>query len=133
MNFKMTPIIDKTIESCFIVSIDYEHGDADLTTSDNTIIKSTNLSDLEKFIDKFNEVNIHVDNNRSYGTKYPPQFEELDYCFPVPGLYGERTCVYIPLERDQFTNDSNYFAGMSIGKVIYYDESGQKFNVTWSK
>lgn len=133
MNFKMTPIIDKTIESCFVVTIAYEHGDADLTTTDNTVIKSTNINDLEKFFDKFNEVNVHVDNNRSYGTKYPSQFEELDYCFPVPGLYGDRTTVYIGLERDEFTNESDYFAGMSISKVVYYDESGQKFNVTWSK
>lgn len=129
MKFNLTPVeIDSTPR--FEVTIQYLHGATDYTVRhDIAVIPSGDLSDLEKYITRFNELSHMVEANRTDGIEYPVEyrgdFEDNFTSFEVEGL----DVVSIELVNDETDDDFDCFARMWIAEIFYYNEHGAKFKV----
>lgn len=133
MKFNLTPVaIDSTPR--FEVTIQYLHGVTDYTVRhDIAVIPSGDLGDLEKYINRFNELSDMVEANRTDGVEYPVEyrgdFEDNFTSFEVEGL----DVVSIELVNDETDDDFDCFARMWISEIFYYNEHGAKFKVEISE
>lgn len=128
MTLKLVPTT-KPKKAGFKAVIEYEHGDADLTTHDTYYFQEgKNLHDVELWLTHFKHVRECIDNNRSYTTPFPEGLIEDDYS-TVPG-----TDMIVPVETDRwYDNDYNYKASLDSVKITYIDEHGNTFNVEESE
>lgn len=117
MNFIYTPVVARTKRNVYVITVEYEHGDADLSTESTFKVHSE--LELLKFLTEFDSAAEAIRNNRHYGTDLPKGFS--DAVFAQSGM---------ELERDQvYTNANNYFAAMSIKSIMFFDDSGARFRV----
>lgn len=103
----------------FHVHVDYEHGDADLTTHSQFYIPTE--AELIKFIEQFEIASQAINENRSYGKELPKRYSWL------------MSELGIELEYDQFANQSNYYAAMWVAFIEYVDEAGNLYSVEIKK
>ena len=122
----MTPLIYTKIEperrsNVFVVTFSFEHGDADKTTTDDMNVPLSK-DDFVHYLAKVKEVSTQIDDARSAGQRMPNNFEESANYNGVPIL----------VELDCFARNSmsNYYASMRVQNIVYFDEVGDKFNVT---
>lgn len=112
-----TPITASAKRNVYVITVTYEHGDADSKTESRFYVQSE--LELLKFLTEFDSAAEAIRNNRHYGTDLPKGFS--DAVFAQSG---------IELERDQvYTSSSNYYAAMSIKSIMFFDDSGAQFRV----
>ena len=104
----------------FLIHFTFEHGDADATTTWSKRFAFPR-EELGDFLDCFQGYVDQIENNRSYGTELPADFEET-------ANYKGMT---IPMELDSYAkmHMRNYYAAMDIVKIEYFDSEGNKFLV----
>lgn len=122
----MTPLIYTKIESkrhynVFLVTFSFEHGDADKKTTDEVMVPLSK-EEFVHYLDKVKDVSKQIDDARSCGECMPTNFEDS----------ANYNGVFISIELDCFARNSmsNYYASMRIQNIVYFDEVGDKFNVT---
>lgn len=122
----MIPLIYTKIEperhyNVFLVTFSFEHGDADKTTTDEMLVPLSK-EEFVHYLDKVKDVSKQIDDARSCGACMPRHFEDS----------ANYNGVFISIELDCFArvSMSNYYASMRIQNIVYFDEAGDKFNVT---
>lgn len=118
MQLKMTKVKHKPLVNCFEVTINYEHGDADATTTSTAVYQNKTLEDMIRFFTKFNEFSEIIEDNPQCGD----EICEDGYFLVEPGWY-------IYPQSDIIYEGTDSYARMSIDKVFYYDLQGEKFAV----
>lgn len=127
MKITYTKLSEPKPTNCFEVIFSYEHGDADSSSSNTISLEGVDETFLLEYVKKAEEIAHMIDRNRSYGSDLPKYFSESELL-----NIGD---YYIPVERDDYAkmNMSNYYAGMGIENIFYYDANGEKFLVTLQK
>lgn len=134
MKFELKPL-SKSKKPYFEIEIDYEHGDSDSHNTVKSVLKSSDLKDLELYITAFEEMSKAISDNRSERKDFPEKYKDKitawDFSIKVEGL--GKSDVSIEWQKDVYCRDDMlaYFADMNIMRVIYCDEKGNKFEVTW--
>ena len=111
------------IKNCYILVIEYEHGDAD-SYHQTEILLEMDEESVIRYIQKCNEVADLIQKSRNTGTSLPKDFVETNTKFE-----NEK---YIPVESDCYTkmHMANYYAAMWIASIRYIDNEGNKFIVS---
>jgi len=117
MKIIYTPIIKPKIVDCYIIKIEYEHGDADSHTYEEVKLQGISEEDFIKYVERFNEVSRMISDNRHYRDFT----EELSTEMKFLGFN-------FPLRYDLHYYDG-HFASMSINNIQYFDKSSQEFEV----
>lgn len=103
------------VKSGFYVEIEYEHGDADLTTKGSAFFATE--TEFLSFYSEFHAAAQSIFDCRSSGNGLPRRY------------YSDMADKGIELEYDAvYRNAPNYFANMHISKIEYRN-NGEKFNV----
>lgn len=128
MKIVYTPIsVPPALRDVYVIKFNFEHGDADLTTSEECHFDFGNSS-LETYLKMFEEVSEAISYSRSSGVDLPDDFEDTAFVL----INGEEE--YVPLERDKIygMNVSNYFAKVSIESILWYSsQSSARFKVSY--
>lgn len=110
----------KPRRNLFVVTFSFEHGDADQRTS-HTMDVPLSKEEFVHYLAKAKEISQLIDDARSSGSSLPEDFEDT----------AKYNGVWISVELDCYArhNMSNYYAGMSVESIEYFDENGEKFEV----
>lgn len=115
----------EALSNCYVVTLSYEHGDADF--DEQQCVYATSDEDLIKLVEAIESVSAII-NQRRGGYKYPENFIR-----DTVGQFGEvsvpGTKLSFNLEYDKFSNDEHYYAGFGIYKIEWYDNCGDLYNV----
>lgn len=108
--------------SCYEIEFEFEHGDADSYSNETVIFNNMNEEQLIEYVKKSNEISQMIEDSRAGG-------DELTDNFYAQAKCGE---FEIPVELDNYAKMqvSNYYAASGISKIFYYNEYGNKFEVT---
>lgn len=111
----------KPRRNLFVVTFSFEHGDADQRT-DHTVDVPLSKEEFVEYLAKVKDIAEQIDYSRSTGKSLPADFEDT-------AKYKD---VWISVELDCFArhNMSNYYAALSVEKIVYFDENGEQFTVT---
>jgi len=116
MKFTLTKIGTPRVWHCFVVDIDYEHGDADHYETLTHTIPSTDQTKLAEFIAKFDELAQKIGTVRA------------GYCATDNTI--SLADDWIQIRRDLYAEGiPDYYAAMSIRKIHLYDDDGTEFLV----
>jgi hypothetical protein len=115
MELKFEEIIIKGAAR-FEVVVDWEHGDADLTTHTSVILEGMDDSILLAWLAKFREAATMIQNARWYGAAFDQEAVESE--------------LNMGMEYDKIYESSSTPPNMSIGSVVWFDGCGKRFNVT---
>ncbi len=119
--FVFIPTKEKNPTSCFLIKFKYEHGDADLLTYNNFIIKECDPDILSEYLEHFKVVSKAISDNRSYSTPFP---EDLIYDCDSR-LKNWADGIYIPLVSDVIYNTGiDNYASIEIEDIYFFDEYG---------
>lgn len=120
MQIEYTKVATEKFKNCYVIRVEFEHGDADSYTSYEVKLQDFSKEDFIEYVKKFNDVANQIDESRSTGSVLPSTIKENSY-------KGK----YIPVELDAYAkmNMSGYYASMGIGNIDYYDFQGEKFLV----
>lgn len=100
----------------FEVVVDWEHGDADLTTSDTMTILGMDDYVLIDWVEKFRSAANIIQQARSCGSHVDrANLEEL---------------LDMEIEYDKIYDSCNTPPNMSIDSIVWYDGCGKRFKVT---
>lgn len=115
----------EALSNCYVVTLSYEHGDADLDEEQRIYAKSD--EDLIKLVETIERVAAVIDQRRG-GYKYPENFiRDTVGQFGVVSVPG--TKLSFNLEYDKFSHEDDYYASFGIYKVEWYDNCGDLYNV----
>ena len=106
----------------YVVTIAYEHGDADITTYNTYTLNDVSEDALFDFVKRVNKTAEHIEMNRHYSVKFPDEFYSLTKT--DNGLHQ------FDLEYDKkYSSAGEYYAAMSIDSIVYYNHNGTTFDV----
>lgn len=110
----------KPRRNLFVVTFSFEHGDADQTTTHQMDVPLSK-EEFVHYLAKVKEISQLIENARSSGSSLPENFEDT----------AQYNGVSISVELDYYVrrNMSNYYAGMRVDSIEYFDENGEKFEV----
>ena len=98
------------------IQIDWEHGDADLTTNDKHTLLGNDDGALLAWVAQFRECKTAIDNARWYSAPFSrEEWEEK---------------LGMELAYDKIYDGCSNPPSASIGSIIMQDESGKRFKVT---
>lgn len=140
MNLELKPI-GKTQKNCFIVDVQYIHanGHVDFETENSFILKTTELSDLEKYISFFNTVALAIDKSKDDVEPVDQKIEKLFENKLVDKKYQyvsnvADTSLNLFIKQD-LTDDGEdeyvHFAHMKILKIIFINDDREQFVVKY--
>jgi hypothetical protein len=111
-------VLPQPLPAHYEIVIVYEHGDADCRT-ELTVHEEFTHAALVAWVEKFHELAVLIDNSRSTGDTLE-HFE--DQASPIP----------VELDCYASRHMSDYYAAMSLKRVTYFDDFGNKYlvNVT---
>jgi hypothetical protein len=115
MQFQITPRATPTKKAGFYITVEYEHGDADLREESIEYLPSTALEVLASWLVDFKEVASGIYNARSSGEAYsPPSHLE-----------------HIDLELDAYAkmHMSDYYADMRYTHILLVNDQQEEFDV----
>jgi hypothetical protein len=122
MQVTYEPVKELKNKNCFEIEFDFEHGDGDSNNSYSLVFNNMNEQQLIEYVKKANEISEMIDDSRSSGIDLPKDF----YAQAKSGEFE------IPIELDNYAkmHMSNYYASSGISKIFYYNEDGNKYEVT---
>lgn len=118
MKLIYAPIEKQKLYDCYIIKIEYRHGDADSNTSQEVKLQSISEENFIKYIERFYEVSKMISDNRHYSKDFT---EELNTEMKFLGFN-------FPLEIDHHYDID--FAAMTIDNIQYFDKASQEFKVS---
>lgn len=123
MQFVFTPVLNKHF-NCFVLDVAHEHGDGDVTTHTEVVLRNNSIVYLEGYIKAFDTANTVIGDRCYSGIEIAKDFETT---------HGRFENSYIPLEHDRTAEGvPNYYAPMCIKSITYYDSNGIASLVTYT-
>lgn len=117
MKLIFTKVTQPLKRDCYVVDIDYEHGDADHRETLSHTVESNDQYQLIEFLTKFNELAHKIETVRN------------GYCATDSTIADAES--WIEVCPDMFAEGvPDYYASMSIRAIHHYDCYGDKFLVT---
>jgi len=140
MNIKMKEI-GKVKNNCFEVEIEYIHanGCIDFKTFKKQILDTSNISDLEKFIESFEKAATIIGTSSDLGCPVPSSFEGQLKRRLIEDTYLDvidvpDTSLYVMVMQDNTDDgegDYTVYAVMRITKIIFIDENMNIFDISF--
>lgn len=140
MTIKMKKV-GKVKNNCFEVEIEYIHanGCIDFKTLGKQVLNTSDISELEKFINSFKEASAIISDSRDECEAVPDSFKrqfkrvlinnKYTYTIDVPD-----TSLYIMIIQDHTDDgegDYTVYADMSIKKITFIDDNMNIFDISF--
>lgn len=111
-----TPIVAKVGSPRYELTIDWEHGDADLTTHDKHTIVGECETALQEWVDKFKACREAINAARWYSAPFSREDWEQ--------------ALNMELAYDKIYDSCSTPPSVSIDKIVFIDGAGYKYKVT---
>lgn len=124
MKLKFDPVNDAVYDT-YVVTIRYEHGDADPTTFKTVLLPSVSQRHVIGYIKHLQSIAASIEDSH--------QDHSIEEDFEDTAIFEKSD---IPLELDCTVTgifDFDYYASMSIESISYFDSGGKHFNVTYEE
>lgn len=118
MNLTYTKVENSSRKNYYRVDVDFEHGDADATTTEK--IKLNSEQELIDFLEGYEKYADVLESCLSSGRKLPNDIRDL----------GEKLGIVV---YDVVYDGSGSLAYPSVQKITYFDENGVEHNVNYTK